>query len=301
MAFGEAGLPAGWWLSIPARTAGVAAVVWGAGALLTLEPRRSDAGPDAEAAAKRSEESARRLLVVLDVSPSMNLADAGPTGDQMRSTRAGELLLEVLRRVPLGQVRVTVVAFYTGGKPVAVDAVDFAVVENIFNALPLEQAFEPGPSELFKGLESAFELAKEWPRESTTLVIASDGDVVPATGMPKRPPSVGEVLVVGVGDPSTGSFIAGRQSRQDAQALRQIANRLGGRYVNGNRAPLPPDLLAGLGEIPAKSRAVTRDLRAYALAALAGGATLLVAVPVVLAFASARRSFRGTLPARSTG
>lgn len=54
-----------------------------------------------------------------------------------------------------------------------------------------------GPSELFKGLEEAFKLAKDCPPDSTTLVVISDGEVAPATGMPQRPASIGEALVVG--------------------------------------------------------------------------------------------------------
>ncbi len=63
----------------------------------------------------------------------------------------------------------------------------------------------------------------------------SDGDTVPATGMPKMPASIADVLIVGVGDPRQGSFIDGRMSRQDASTLRQIAARLGGIYHDGNQ------------------------------------------------------------------
>ena len=215
LAFGADGPPPLWWLSVPLRTLGVASAVWGACVLLALAPQR--AGGDEAAAAKEADH--RRLLVVLDVSPSMQLADAGPAREATRGTRAGDVMLDVLRRVSLQRCRASVVAFYTDAKPVAVDVTDLAVLENIFRDLPLDQAFEPGPSELFKGLKTAFEQAKDWPKGSATLVVVSDGDVTPAVGMPQKPPAVGEVVVVGVGDPKRGTFIAGRQSRQDAPAL----------------------------------------------------------------------------------
>jgi hypothetical protein len=166
------------------------------------------------------------------------------------------------------------------------------VLENIFRDLPLDQAFEPGPSELFKGLGEAFELSKAWPAKSTTLVVMSDGDVAPATGMPQKPASIGEVLVIGVGDTRQGTSIAGRQSRQDASALMQVATRLGGKYVNCNVAPLPATALQMLSEALPERDEAKSGLRELALACATGGGISVAAAPVSLAFLSTFRRRR---------
>jgi hypothetical protein len=54
------------------------------------------------------------------------------------------VILSVLERVALEQLRVSVAAFYTGAKAAVVDTFDLEVVKNILNDLPLEMAFEPG-------------------------------------------------------------------------------------------------------------------------------------------------------------
>lgn len=283
LAFGDRGVPGGWWLSIPLRVAGLTALAWGTATLLALAPRRVDAQTTP------NEKDFRRLLIVLDVSPSMQLADAGQTRDLRRSRRGGDVIIDVLGRIALGQCKASVVAFYSGAKPVAVDVVDVAVLENIFRDLPLDQAFEPGPSELFKGLEEAFKLAKPWPAKSTTLVVLSDGDVVPAAGMPERPASIGEALVVGVGDTGAGSSIAGRQSRQDVSALMQVANRLGGQYVNCNVAPLPGTALKMLTAALPERDDAKPGLRERALACAIGGGATVAAVPVALSLLATTR------------
>ena len=78
------------------------------------------------------------------------------------------------------------------------------------------------------------------------LVVASDEDTIPPTGMPKLPPSISGALVIGVGDATKGSFINGRNSRQDVSALRQMALRLGGTYHNRNERHVASDVLAAV-------------------------------------------------------
>lgn len=296
LTFGDRGAPLLWWLSVPLRALGVAAIVWGAAVLLMLQPKR------VEAQATPAEKDFRRLLIVADVSPSMQLADAGPDRRLRRSRRGGDVVVDLLGRIALGQCKASVVAFYSGAKPVAVDVVDRAVLDNIFRDLPLDQAFEPGPSELFKGLDEAFKLAAPWPAKSATLVVLSDGDVAPATGMPQRPASIGDVLVIGVGDTGQGSSIAGRQSRQDAAALQQIANRLGGRYANCNVAPLPASALGMLAQALPERNAEAAGLREAAIACVAAGGAAVAIVPVGLSFLAAfcRRPARLRAPTASS-
>ena len=114
------------------------------------------------------------------------------------------------------------------------------------------------------------------------VVLISDGDTVPAQGMPSMPASVRDLLVVGVGDPHQGSFVAGRMSRQDVPTLRQIAARLGGLYHDGNARHLSSDTLGSL--LPARTRSLLERLtrREYALLATLLGALVLALLPVFL-------------------
>ena len=93
---------------------------------------------------KRPEGGYRHLVILLDVSPSMQLSDAGPGGQQTRAKRAAEILMSILNRIALEQCRVSVVAFYNGAKPVVIDTSDPEVVRNILSDLPLDQAFNVG-------------------------------------------------------------------------------------------------------------------------------------------------------------
>ena len=125
-------------------------------------------------------------------------------------------------------------------------------------------------------------MAHPWEPRSTTVVVLSDGDTVPATGMPAMPISVSNVLVVGVGDERTGSFIDGRNSRQDASTLRQIAVRLGGKYHNGNQRHVRTSLLQEIDAEGEEGRFERLTEREYALLATGLGAAILAALPVLL-------------------
>src|SRR5262249_43013089 len=175
-----------------------------------------------------------------------------------------------------------VVACYNGSKPVVIDTKDIEVVRNIFSDLPMHYAFTAGKTDLFSGIAEAARIAHPWQPKSTLLLMLSDGDTVPATGMPKLPASISDVLIVGVGDPRQGSFIDGRMSRQDSSTLRQIAARLGGVYHDGNKKHLASDLLAGLTIIPRKSAFDRLTRREDALIACGLGATALAVLPVLL-------------------
>jgi Ca-activated chloride channel family protein len=279
LAFGPEGRPREWvWVAPFARTLAIAALVWGFVTLFLLDPK--------VLRPKKSPEGGyRHLVIVLDVSPSMQLSDAGPDGQQTRAKRAAEVLMSILGRVALEQCRVSVVAFYSGAKPVVIDTADPEVVRNILGDLPLDQAFNVGKTRILDGIKEAFDLARDWRAGSTTLVIASDGDTVPDSGMPTVPPSIGQVLVIGVGDARLGKFIDGHQSRQDASTLRQVAARLRGDYHDGNEKHLPsPSLNALARTLPMKEEKET-GRRELAIGALAIGAGLLAFLPVALAIA----------------
>jgi len=196
--------------------------------------------------------------------------------------RAREVMESYFRRIPMNEYRVTVLATYTKCLPVVEDTKDLSVVENVLNDLPMHFAFVPGETDLFSGIQGAVDVARGWRPRSTTVVLVSDGDTVPSTGMPKMPPSVADVLVVGVGDPVNGSFLNGRNSRQDVSTLRQIAVRLKGVYHNGNDRHLPTELIQRLTTSANGEETFSWGVREWALAVLVISALLLNIIPLVL-------------------
>jgi Ca-activated chloride channel family protein len=292
LAFGPAMKPRRWTKAAPTlRVLAVTAVAWGLTVLFFMEPKVFKAR---EATANQQ----RHVIIVLDVSPSMKLDDAGTDGKQRRSKRASELMVSFFKRVPMELVKLTVVATYTGAKPVVVDTRDVAVVKNILDDLPLDHAFDSGKTDLFSGIREAARIAHPWERDSTTIVILSDGDTVPAAGMPQLPSSVSEVVLVGVGDPRTGKFINGYQSRQQAAAMQQVALRLHGTYHDGNQYQLPSDLLRRMIAVPEPGFFEKLTLREYALFALGAGSFALALLPWLLHMggASWRPGFRPAFP-----
>jgi Ca-activated chloride channel family protein len=276
LAFGPSSKPRPWARWAPAlRVAAIAALGWGLATLAILVPK-------VQAAEVLPDNQRRHLLIVLDVSPSMKLVDAGPDLKQSRTKRASDLMTSFFRRVPIEQYLISVVACYNGAKPVVVDTKDMEVVRNIFDDLPLNYAFKAGKTDLFSGLEEAFKIAQPWQPKSGLLVLLTDGDTVPTSGMPRPPDSIRDVLVVGVGDTRQGRFVDGHLSRQDAGTLRQIATRLKGTYHDGNIKHVPTDLLVRLALIPRKSPFEQLTLREYALIACGLGASTLALLPVLL-------------------
>ncbi|MFT6107934.1 MAG: Ca-activated chloride channel family protein [Planctomycetota bacterium] len=283
LAFGPGGRAASWTGIVPVlRTAAAALLAWGLTTLIF------DVEAKQHRLAARSEGDWRHLILVLDVSPSMRLEDAGPEKEQSRKARARDVLDSMFSRVAIGQYKITVVATYTGAIPVVTDTVDSEVVRNVLNDLPMHYAFKSGETRLFDGLEEAAKIAKAWPKDSTTLVVASDGDTVPPTGMPKMPPSINGVLVVGLGDSVKGSFINGRNSRQDVSALRQMALRLGGAYHDGNQRHVATDVLDEVTTGAEKESLLQLSRREYALLAIALGALLLALLPLALQLLGSR-------------
>lgn len=276
LAFGPRGRPAAWARLAPLlRVVALGAVCWGLVTLMLLVPKvhTAEVLPDDEL---------KHVMLVLDVSPSMRLEDAGPEHDQTRRQRAFALMESFFKRVAIQQYRVSVVAVYNGAKPVVVDTRDVDVVRNILDDLPMEYAFPSGETDIFAGLKEAAKIAHPWQPKSTTLIMLSDGDTVPATGMPSMPASVANVLIVGVGDPVTGKFIDGKQSRQDVSTLRQIAVRLGGVYQNGNEKHLSTDIIRGLTKAASDNPLEQLTRREYALIASTSGATLYAFLPLLL-------------------
>ncbi len=281
LTFGPKRRPAIWVYVTPfLRVLGLGLLAWGLVTLMLVKPK-------VYKAKTVEEDEIKHIIIVLDVSPSMKLQDAGPEGDKSRRDRAYALMESFFKRVSMDQYRLTLVAVYTDAKPVVVDTKDIDVVRNFLDGMDMYRAFDTGQTELFDGLAEAARIAEteKWKAKSTTLVLLSDGDTVPATGMPDIPRAIEGVLVVGVGDPRTGKFIDGRQSRQDVSTLRQIALRLGGEYHDGNEKHLPTDTLMALTEVTNVSPFEKLTKREYALGAIGLGATILALLPLLLQLA----------------
>jgi Ca-activated chloride channel family protein len=267
LAFGPSRRPSLWARLAPAfRVLGLTALTWGLVSLLTVPPKTHNA--EAVDLAKQ-----RHVVLLLDVSPSMRLADAGPEGAQSRTQRARVVIESLFDRVPIRQYKLSVIAFYNKSIPVVIDTHDMEVVKNTLSDLPMHFAFEGKQTDLFAGLEKVVETTKPWQPKSTILLIVTDGDVVPATGMPKMPISIASTLVIGVGDGE--HFLA-----SDAQP--QIAARLGGTYHNGNEKHISSNVIRELTQETSKQKWSDLGRREYALIAIAIGSALLMLLPILL-------------------
>jgi Ca-activated chloride channel family protein len=276
LAFGPRRRPATWARLAPVlRPAALAAAAWGLLTLYSLPPRAHRAG-------EVKPHEVRRLVLVLDVSPSMKLQDAGPQQKQRRDQRAADILQSFFDRVQKDRYRTTVIAVYTDAKPVVQDTTDLEVVRNILTDLPLAQAFKAGPTNLYAGVEEAAKVARPWPPGSTVLMIVSDGGDTSPAQLPKLPDAIGHVVVVGVGSPTTGKFIDGVLSRQDVPFLREAAARMHGVYHNGNEQHLATELVNTVNEPPGGPTPEPWTRREYALLALAVGSATLAFLPVLL-------------------
>jgi len=285
LAFGPAGRPEFWvWIVSPLKVMAVGAAVWALVVLILLPPVKRSPDEDRQIPFHKL----KHIVLILDVSPSMRLQDAGIDRDESRMKRAREVMESYFQRIPMDEYRVTVIATYTKALPVVEDTRDINVVRNVLTDLPMHFAFVPGETELFTGIRRAADTARGWRPNSTTVILVSDGDTIPATGMPRMPSSVSDVLVVGVGDPTQGSFINGRHSRQDVGTLRQIAARLKGYYHNGNDRHLPTDLIKRLtlsAEGEARTVWTAKD---WAFVALLFGCIVLTLRPVLLHYFGTR-------------
>ena len=286
LAFGPAGKPAAWTHAAPfARTVGLALAAFGATVLLRYDPVETDIEPDPRAS--------RQLLVVLDVSPSMNLSDAGPSTEKvMRGVWAGKVLQGILDRLDMKDTRVSMVAFYTKAIPMLQDSTDKNVLSNLMDGLPLYTAFKPGETDLNAGLVAAFEMAKGWARRSTTLVVISDGDLSKPVNPPARPASIADAIVIGVGDPNRATTLAGHASRQDAWTLKSLAGKLDGYYHDGNSRHLPREIIEKLTMI-APRVADGIGLREAGLLSLGVGCALVGLIgPLLILFGAPRAYLR---------
>lgn len=278
LAFGPTAKPALWARAAPVlRIVGFALAVFGATILLRFDPIDADVKPNPRAS--------RQLLIALDVSPSMQVKDAGPDAEKITRARwAGKVVQAILDRLDMKDTRISLVAFYSKALTVLQDTTDKNVVSNMMDGLPMHVAFEPGTTDLNAGVTEALKLAKPWARKSATLVIISDGDAEkPATPW-ALPPSIADTIVIGVGDTSKATLVSGHGSRQNTWSLKQLAARLGGVYHEGNQRHLPTAVLNRLTMLAPRAASVLSE-RELGLASLAVGAALIGGLgPLLMAF-----------------
>src|SRR5262245_24958043 len=127
LAFGPGRRPAPWAHAAPwLRVLAMGGLCWGLATLMILPPKIQTVK---EGEVPPGEE--RNLLLVLAVSPSMRLQDAGPDGKQSRMKRASAILNSFFERTPIQAYKISVIAVYTEAKPVVVATKDMDVIQNI--------------------------------------------------------------------------------------------------------------------------------------------------------------------------
>lgn len=293
LAFGPGAKPAAWTVAAPAvRVAGVGLATWGALVLLAHDPIDTEEPPNPRAS--------RQLLICLDVSPSMHVEDAGPDAEKVsRSRWAGRLVQGILDRLDMKDTRISLIGFYTKALPILQDTTDKNVVANMFDGLRMNVAFESGTTDLDAGVRLALDTARPWARNSTTLVVISDGDISKPVAPLALPGSIASAIVIGVGDPNKATLVSGHSSRQDTWALKQLAAKLQGTYHEGNRLHLPSAVLDRLSMVTPRIGNVV-GLREAGLIALGLGAAMIGLIgPALLFFGTPRAMAPGRVAHRS--
>ena len=276
LAFGAEGAARRWTIVAPfLRCLALTAFAWGLAVMWQLHQAAKDGKP-----AETKEPV--RLVFVADLSPSMYLKDAGPEGKITRQQRMREEVEAVLMRVG-GDLRYGVIGFYTEARSVVMDARDPELVRNVFDGLPVQYVMKAGSTDLGTAINAAVKVVEGMPAQTVRLVLFTDGDTVPLQPILPRPKSVKDVLVLGVGNPRKGTFIAGHQSRQDAEVLASVARALRGSYFDVNEKHLPTDALGDLVlRTPVPKSGL--DLAQLAVLAMTLGAAALATLPLALQY-----------------
>lgn len=295
LAFGPSGRPRPWTrLAAPLRVVAATALAWGLTILAVSPTEGIDTTGDTTAEAKP--EDLQRVILLLDVSPSMAIKDSGTNRDKERRARVLEVVEGIFPRISLGRTRFSIIAFFSSARPVVVDAYDTAVIRNVLDGLPLVWAFEPGKTDVIAGLQAAAEMARDWTPKSTTLILCTDGDTVDFSQIPKLPSSIHQVQIYAVGDPIVGTFINGHDSRQKVEILRRLASEMGGMYYDVNTRHVPTAALAQLAVAPPLPPKLGLRWKDLALIAVAVGSMIIAMLPLLLEYFGARWFAERELP-----
>lgn len=277
LAFGPDEKPRAWTYGAPVIKCLAAGILtWGLLVLMNFKGDSTDLSTELPIIPP---EEFEHVVIIMDVSPSMYLEDAGENGLITRKIRAKEILESMINRITAENVRYSMIATFTDALPVVIDSSDKEVITNILD-LPMDQAFAPGKTNLISGIKKAFEIAEKWEPDSCTCILVSDGDTTAEVGMPTPPASVKQFIAAGVGS-SGGVYIDGHQSRQDALSLKRIATRLRGDYEDVNTKHISTKILGNLAG-KQEDKGEKAGLREIALICCAVGAFLLAALPIML-------------------
>jgi Ca-activated chloride channel family protein len=187
-----------------------------------------------------------------------------------------------MERANSEQTRITMACFYSDAMLLCKEVSDRELIWNFADNLPLHIAYKPGKTSLMKSLNTAGGYIKDLPRKSVTFLVLTDGDTLPASGLNPMPSAVSDVLIVGVGSSTRGTFIDGHQSRQDNAQLAQVARRLGGQFHDGNSKQIPSSLLRQLTAPDERGDKFQISLRTTAIITLAAGVSVLCLLPLLL-------------------
>lgn len=296
LAFGPAGQPRSWTKAAPIlRVMSGALLTWGL-VILALAPSEAldTTGSDSEEPAPAD---LQRVILLLDVSPSMAITDSGAGRNLERRQRVLQVMEGIFPRISVARTRFSIIAFFTSARPVVVDAYDTAVITNVLDNLPLVWAFEPGKTNVIAGLQATADLARDWTPQSTTVILCTDGDTVDFSQIPKMPRSIRQVQIFAVGDPVVGTFIDGHDSRQQAGVLRRLAAELRGSYYDVNTRHVPTSALTELAVNPPQPARLGLTWKDLALWAIAGGATIFALLPLLLEYLGCPWNSERELPA----
>lgn len=283
LAFGPMGEPRSWTKATPMlRTVAATLLAWGF-VILALAPAEAidTTGTDSD---ETVPEDLQRIILLLDVSPSMAISDSGEKRNLERRQRVLQVIEGIFPRISLARTRFSIIAFFTSARPVVVDAYDTAVIKNVLDNLPLVWAFEPGKTDVIQGLQATADMARDWAPKSTTVILCTDGDTVDFSQIPKMPRSISQVQVFAVGDPVVGTFIDGHDSRQQAGVLRRLAAELRGSYYDVNTRHVPTSALADLAVNPPQPSRRAFSWKDLALGAIAIGAAIFALLPLLLEY-----------------
>ena len=172
--------------------------------------------------------------------------------------------------------------------PVLTETFDKDVVRNALDGLPMYAGFEPGATDVQRGVNKCLEIARLWPSGSATLLVVSDGDTLTSPMSGYIPDSIADTIVIGVGDPVRSSIVGGHSSRQDTMSLKQLSARLGGIYHEGNVKHLPTEVLEGLTMLSPRAGEGLGSRELALVALVSGTSVLALATPLLLAFGRPR-------------
>ena len=293
LVFGPTGKPYIWVWVVPfLRAIAVAMLSLGFGILLVLNPDTKS-----EINKTLPEDAYHHIVFMVDSSPSMlakdskvKFADKSQPMTVDRRTRARDIVSKLLldSDLPLERIKLSIFPFWFETKKAIIDSVDPEAVINMINHYYLicfeaRDPDKPKKTDLVKCLSETFEYSKRWPNKSTTIFVLSDGETLPDKGLPELPPSVAKVVVIGLGDITKGApILNGQHSKQDQQNLQALANRLRGRYFNGNIRNIPAEDAKNLIERSLDKQGRSWDLKTLAKIMIVTGAILLFIFPWLL-------------------